>query len=186
MENHASHFVDSPVFIYDIGNNLITRTTVTGCGKDDAYIEVTDGLENTRPGTRLQLIIIHPTGASELSGTLKVVRQGIYEISIYGEHQRDVRSSARRTINASAIISDMVSSFNEKAFGSPIQITIENMSTTGILIYSQEHRLDIGSLLQIEFDVRGKTCILYGEIVREQLQFGSAHRYGCKLYFFDD
>ena len=96
-----------------------------------------------------------------------------------------MRASARRTINATAIISDMVSGYNNENGGPPLQITIENMSTTGILIYSRDYRLEIGSLLQIEFDVHGKTCILYAEIVREQVQFSNAHRYGCQLYFFD-
>ena len=185
MANHASHFVDSPVFIYDTGNNLITRTTVTGFGKDELYIEVTGGLEGVKPGTRLQMLIIHPTGASELNGTLKSVRQGIYEISIFGERQRDVRTSARRTINASAIISDMVSETGNVKISEPLQIMIENMSTTGILINTKNQRLEPGSLLQIEFSVHGKLCVLYGEVVREQVQDDKAHRFGCQLYFFE-
>ena len=185
MANRASHFVGFPIFIYDIDDNLITRTVVTGYGKEEMYIEVAEGLEDVRLGTRLQLLIIHSTGASELNGTLKSVRQGIYEISIYGEHQREVRESSRRTINASAIISDMVADFETEAPSEPLAVTIVNMSTSGILIDSRRKRLQMGMLLQIEFKVSKKTCVIYGEVVREQAYDDGTFKYGCKLYFFD-
>ena len=184
MANYTGHFVDSPVFIYDTGNNLIARTKITGYGKDEKYIEVADGLKNVKPGTRLQLIIIHSTGASELGGVLKSVRQGIFEISIYGEKEREVRNTARRVINASAVISDMVCGYETRTPSEPLPVVIVDMSTTGILINSGDSRLDMGTLLQVEFTVSKKTCILYGEIVRERADENGAHEYGCKLYFF--
>ena len=185
MANHASHFVDSLVFIYDTENNLIARTTVTGYGRDEMYIEVAGGLENVKPGIRLHLLIIHSTGASELSGTYKSMRQGIYEISIYGERQRDVRASARRVLNTSAVISDMVSELGTEELSAPLPVTIVNMSTTGVLISPKDIHLKTGALLQIEFNVSRKVCILYAEVVREQTDSDGTLRYGCRLHFFD-
>ena len=185
MANHVSHFVDSLVFIYDSDNKFITKTTVTGYGKEEMYIEVAEGLENIKPGTRLQLLIIHSTGASEMNGTLKSVRQGIFEISIYGERQRDVRTSVRRKLNASAVISDMVSNSEGEAIGTPLPVIIENMSTTGMLISLRDVRLEAGALLQIEFNLGGKIGILYGEVVRVEPDRDGSYRYGCQLYFFN-
>jgi len=184
MANYAGHFVDSPVFIYDTNNNLIARTKITGYGKAEKYIEVAEGLKNVKPGTKLLLLIIHATGASELGGVLKSVRQGIYEISIYGEKEREVRVNARRVLNASAVISDMAYGYETKTPAEPMPVTIVDMSITGILINSRDNRLDIGALLQVEFNVHKKTCILYGEIVREHTGASGAYEYGCKLYFF--
>jgi len=184
MANYTGHFVDSPVFIYDTNNTLIARTKITGYGKVEKYIEVAEGLRNVKPGTKLQLLIIHSTGASELGGVLKSVRQGIYEISVYGEKEREVRATARHALNASAVISDMVHGYETKTPSEPIPVTIVDMSTTGILINSRDNRLDIGALLQVEFNAHKKTCILYGEIVREHADESGAYEYGCKLYFF--
>jgi len=181
----SGHFADSLIFIYDSKNNLITRTTITAHNRDEMYIEVSEGLEKIKPRTRLQLLIIHSTGASELSGFLNSVRQGIYEISIYGERQREVRSSARRTLNASALISDMVTDSTESSLSEPIPVTIENMSTTGILIKTRDARFDIGSLLQVEFSISGKNVILFGEVVREDVRDAGTSKYGCKLYFLE-
>jgi hypothetical protein len=64
-------------------------------------------------------------------------------------------------------------------------VTIENMSVSGILIRSQEMRIEAGSLLQVELNVQGKTGILYCEVIREHMHEDGAYRYGCQLYFFD-
>jgi hypothetical protein len=188
----TKHFTDGIVFIYSNDGDLIAKTTVTGHNRDEMYIEVMDGLKDVKPGTRLQLLIVHPSGASEFSATYRTVRQGIYEISIYDERERYVRASVRKQLNASAVISDMdTSGIDKKPLSEPLPVRIENMSTTGILIVSEDTQLDIGALLQIEINVQsprpgttGKTGILYGEIVREEIH-GDLYKYGCKLFFFD-
>jgi len=83
VANLARNFTDAIVFIYDTDNNLITKTVITAHNRGEMYIEVAKGLENIKPKTRLQLMIIHSGGASELNGSLKSIRQGIFEISIY-------------------------------------------------------------------------------------------------------
>ena len=183
MANLARNFTDAIVFIYDTDNNLITKTVITAHNRGEMYIEVAKGLENIKPKTRLQLMIIHSGGASELNGSLKSIRQGIFEISIYGERQRDVRTSIRHTINASAVISDLVTDSDSEPLQEPIQVMIENLSNTGMLIQSPDERFETGTLLQIEFNINGKNVMLYGEVVRLQTQLNDETKYGCKLYF---
>jgi hypothetical protein len=184
MANTTVNFKDALVFIYDKKNNLITKTTITGFNRDEMCIEVSEGLDKIEPRTRLQLLIIQTGGASEFNGILKSARKDKYEILVYEERQRDVRVSVRRTLSVSAVISDMVTEPESEALGSPLPVVIENMSTSGILIKSQEMRFEIGTLLQIDLNVDKKIGILYGEVVREQKHADGAYRYGCKLYFF--
>ena len=178
-------FIDSLIYIYDNENKFITKTIVTGHNRDEMYIEVPKGLEDIKPKSRLQLLIIHPEGASELNGSLKSVRQGIYEISIYGEQQRDVRASTRRTLNASAVISDMVTDNDSENLPAPIQITVEDLSTTGILIDTNDRRFELGTFFEIVLELNGKRAILFSEAVREQKSSDDTYKYGCKLYFVD-
>jgi len=185
MASLASNFTHAPVFIYDTSNNLLAKTIITGHNRDEMYIEVAKGLENVKLKTRLQLVIIHSGGASELNGSLKSVRQGLYEISIYGERQRDVRTSKRRTLNASAVISDMVTDSETEKLAEPIKIIIENLSTTGILLGTRSVRFQIGTFLQIEFELYEKDVVLFGEVLREQAFDSGVYKYGCKLYFVD-
>ena len=185
MANFASNFTDAVVFIYDKDNNLITETTITGHNKVEMYIEVAKGLENVKPKTRLQLLIIHSSGVSELNGALKSVRQGIFEISIFGERQREVRTSTRHLLNASAIISDMVIGEELEKLENHINVTIENLSTTGILLKVRGNRFKIGTYLQIEFKLHNKNMMLFGEVLREQVIAKDTCKYGCKLHFVD-
>jgi len=181
----ASDFTDALTFIYDSKNNLITRTTITGFNRDEMYVEISAGLENVKLRSRLNLLIFRPGGASELSGFLKSVRQGIYEVSIFGEQQREVRTSVRRTLNASAVVSDMVSDSEPGAIYEPLPVTIENMSTTGVLVGTRTMRFKKGSILQIEFDLNGKTAIIFAEVIREDKQSDETYKYGCKLSFLE-
>ena len=183
MASFTLNFTGSMVFVYDSSNDLITETVVSGHNRDEMYIEISSGLEGLRPGARLNLLIIHSAGVSELSGFLRGVRQGIFEVSIYDERQRDVRASVRRTLKINAVISDMVTDDDSSAIFSPLPVTIENMSTSGILITLHSARLEKGALLQIEFHLNNKTAVVYGEIIREQVQKDGSFAYGCKLHF---
>jgi len=185
MADITGDFTGSLVFIYDTDGNLLAKTTVTGHNPGKSYIEVAESMGNVKSGTRLQLLIVHESIASELGGTFNGLRKGLCRISIYGERQRDVRTSVRHTLNASAVISDMVIDSGPEELSAPLPVTIENMSVSGILIRSQEMRIETGSLLQVELNVQGKTGILYCEVIREHMHEDGAYRYGCQLYFFD-
>jgi len=181
----ASHFINSPVYIYDENNNLITCTTVTGYSSDEMYIEVPKGATNIKLRTRLHILIIHSAGASEFSGSLRSVRQGLYEISIYGEQQREGRTADRRTLNTSAMISDMVTDSGANELQTPIPTMLENISATGVLVKIENIRINIGTFLQIEFNIIGKEVVLYGEVVRECMLDDHTFEYGCQLHFLN-
>jgi len=178
-------YMDSPVYIYDTDSNLITNTTVIGHDRELMCIEVAEGLEGIGLGTTLSLLIVHSSGVCELSGTLEDESLGIYRVALREEHRREVRTSARHVLNASAVISDMITGAEQETINKPLPVTIENMSKTGILINAQDMDLDMGTLLQIEFKVGKKTGIIYGEIVRFVSLEDGAKRYGCQLYFFE-
>ena len=181
----ARKFDGAMVFVYDSDGCLITRTTVAKFDRNEMYIEITEGMGEIKPGSRLKLLIIHSEGASEMKGKLKSVRQGIYEISVYGESKRDARSSVRYPLNDSAVISDMATDSGRGKLSELVTITIEDLSSTGVLIRTQGARFEKGTLLQIEFHAHGKDGILYGEVVREQICGHGVYKYGCKLFFMD-
>lgn len=194
MSGANGHLKDSLVFIYNKNNKLIAKTSVVSHDADKKTIEVSEGLEKIEPRTRLQLLIYHSGGASEFKGIVKQGTQaGKLEILIYDEKNKDARVSVRRTLNAPAVISDMIvnpeaeeQDLEESDAPAPmLPVTIENMSVSGVLITSREMRLQTGTLLQIELKVDKKTGILYGEVLREQERDDGAHSYGCQLYFFN-
>ena len=185
MAENAERFSDALVFVYSRNDVLIAKTAVLGFNRGKLFIKDTEGLKGVKLGTGLHLLILHASGASEMSGTLRKTHEGVCIISIHDERSRDVRTSVRHTINTSAVISDMVIGDEAETLEAPIPVMIENMSTSGVLLKSQDARLEIGALLQVEFNANGRTGILYGEVVREQKPTDKDYRYGCQLHFFN-
>ena len=185
MAKSSSHFTDALVVIHDNEHKFITQTIVTGYNRSEMYIEITEGMENVRPGTRLHLLIIHPDGASEFGGTLKCVRQGIYEIPIYGERIRDARGAARLPLNAEALIKEIVVNAATVSLRDPVEVTIENISKTGVLFKSPDLRFIIDVVPRIEFSIHGKETILRAKIVREQQNNDNSYSFGCQLVFLE-
>jgi len=183
MTTRVRSFTDSLVVIYDNDGYFITKTMVTGHNRHEMYIEVTDGLEYIKPGSRLRLLIIHSAGASEFGGALKQIRQGIYELSLFGERPRSARGTSRHALNSSAFVSEIIINSEKVALAEPASIIIENISTTGVLVRSPELQFILGVTLQIEFSINGRSTIVYGKTVREQLNADKTYSYGCRLVF---
>ena len=179
----AGSFTDALVVFYDNKNNFISKTIVTEHDKQTNYIEISEGLEDVRVGTRLSLLIVHSDGASEFGGILKRVRSGRYEVSLFSERQRDARASVRHTLRSPAVIHSLVVNSKQQMLSSPAEITIVNISTSGVLLHSQALHFPIGCVLQVEFNVNGKNTIIYAKIVREQQDDDGSFNFGCQLIF---
>ena len=183
MAKSSNQFTDALVVIHDSEDNFIAQTVVTGFDRSEMYIEITEGMGKIKPGTRLHLLIIHDDGASEFYGTLKCVRQGIYEIPIFGERKRDARGSERHPLNADATIREIIISSETIALRDPVRVTIENISKTGVLFKSVYLRFVVGVVPQIEFNIQGRDTVLRAEIVREQQNDDDTYSFGCQLKF---
>ena len=175
--------MDCPVIIYDNNRNFITETVVTGYGRDEMYLEVMEGLDNIIIGTRLRLLVIHANAVSEFSGKLTGRRQGICEISIHGQQKRDSRGSPRFKFNIPAIINNFVVDSEVVKLNSPIRVTIQNISSTGLMIESKELPLAEGTVLNVEFKLHGRDTIILCKVVREPSQGFSPDSFGCQIVF---
>ena len=183
MPYTMGNFTDSLVVIYDSENNYITKTVITAHNKLGMLIEVAEGLANVRLGTRLNLMIIHADGVSEFGGILKSWHSDIFEIGLFNERSRRKRSATRHTPNISAVIHSMIVGTTQEMLRSPMNVTIENMSTTGVLIRSPLAQLPVGAILQIELKISGRSVVLHGKVLREQENDDTSFGYGCKLMF---
>ena len=175
--------MDCPILIFDDQKNLITETIVIGYGKDEMYIEVSEGLENISIGSRLWLLITHADSVSEFSGKLTSLRQGIYEISIHGQRKRDSRGSPRFPFNIPAVINNFIIDSEVVKLTNPINVTIKNISSTGLMVESKSLPLTKGIMLNIEFKLHDKNTIILCKVVREPTVGSTPDHFGCQLIF---
>ena len=178
--------MDCPVLIFDMDRKLIAETVVTGYGKEEMYIEVMEGLANVAIGTRFRLLVMQPESVSEFTGKLNSKRQGIYEISIYGQKRRDSRGSPRFTFNIPAIIGTFVVDAKPVKLRQPINVTILNLSSTGLMLESVELPLQTGVSLNVEFKLHGRDSTILCKVVREPTQGSTPNSFGCQLVFLKD
>ena len=187
MSHAARKCMDCAIMIYnDDRTELIAKTFVTGYGKEEMYIEVSEGLENVKPGTRLQLLVLHPGSVSEFEGKLRSVRQGIYEISLFGLRQRDARASTRYPMKTPAQIKELVIDYERVTLIDPLNITIKNISSTGLLIISPEITLVEGVFLKLEFNLGADPYIVNCKVVREPPEGYDTDSFGCQIIFQED
>ena len=175
--------MDCPIIIYDDSKNIIAETVVTGYGRDEMYLEVMDGLENVPLGTRLRVLVIHPDSVSEFSGRYSSLRQGIYEISIHGQRKRGSRGAPRYKFHIPALINNFVVDGEVVRLTNPLRVTIHNMSSSGLMIESRDLPLVEGTLLNIEFKLRGRDTIILCKVVRGPMPGSSPDSFGCQLVF---
>ena len=183
MLHITRHCMDCPIYIYDNDRNLIAETVVTGYGRDEMYLEVMEGLQDIPIGTRLRLLVIHANSVSEFSGKLSGLRQGIFEISIHGQQKRDSRGSPRFKFNIPALINNFVVDSEVVKLNSPIRVTIQNISSTGLMIESKELPLVAGTVLNVEFKLHGRDTIILCKVIREPAKGFNPDSFGCQIVF---
>jgi len=149
------------------------------------YIEFPKGDDDFKAGARLNLLIIHPDGASEFQGKLNFVQQDTCEVALYKERQRDARGSERRTLNIDAAVTAFIVNARQVMLPTPTQVVIKNISTAGVLLETLTERLPAGVVLQIEFSIKGENSIIYGKVVREQRHEDLSYSFGCQLIFLE-
>ena len=175
--------MDCPIIIYDQDKKFIAETVVTGYGKDEMYIEVSEGLGNTATGTLLRLLVIHPDGVSEFAGKLVSKRQGIFEISIHGQRWRDARSSKRFSFHIPATISTFIVDSEVVRLTTPLNVTILNISSTGLMLESKDLPLAEGISLNLEFKLRSRNTVMLCRVIREPSEGSPPDQFGCKIIF---
>jgi len=179
----TSNFADALVIINDANNKYITRKIITKHNVGKKSIEFRKGEEDIRPGARLNLLIVHSEGASVFSGRMDIVHRGLCEVALFGERPRGARSSERHPLNNDAAITAFIVNSKQESLPSPLGVTIENLSTTGVLIRTLAESLPPGVVLQIALSINGKNTVLYGKVVRGQRNDDSTYSFGCQLIF---
>jgi len=183
MAGVAGSFVDALVVIYDKDYNYVTKTVVTGHDRKAMHIEIASVDEELRVGMRLYLLIIHGEGASEFRGVVRTVSFSMSEISLFAEKPRAGRGAVRHTLNVPASVSKLIIDREEHKPNEPMQVTIENLSSTGALVKSPVLYFEAGTILQIDFSIHDREATINARVVREQINSDNSYSFGCQLMF---
>ena len=183
MPGIVGNFEDCPVIICD-NNNCIAEAIIKEHDRINSTIEISKTLSDYEHGYRLSVLILHPGGTVEFSGTLRKLQGSGREIALFNERHRGARGAPRHKLNSPATIRSLVLENGRQPFAPPLKVVIHDISKTGVLIKSPPGHFDIGSVLELHFNIHGKDAILYATVVRKcDGDDDATIGFGCKLLF---
>lgn len=185
MVNIKNKLQGCPVIIFDDANNIVTKTVVESHSKNTTTIEVSDKLDMIELGTRVHLLVIHSGGASEFDGVASCSYNGLREINIYAEKRREARASIRHRLNAPAVVTRVIAGTVQDMNSSPLQVTIENISSSGMLLNAPYLDIELNQSVEANTNINGRDVVLFGKVVRKQLKNNGNLGLGCKFVFSD-
>ena len=195
MDNNTTlyDFIDCPVVIYDDDNAYITKAIIASYDRREKSIEIYENeileeLENIKQGAHLDILIIHAGGAVEFSGRMSKIRKnaGLREIMLFNERQREARNSIRHKLNAPALLHSLTAASGEKTpFDPPLQVLLENISTTGALIKAPPTNFELNSILEIHVTIQEKDVLFQGLVTRVHEDPDYGVDLGCKFVFVE-
>ena len=185
MSGNIKSFLGCPVMVYNDENELIIESAITDHNRTYNTIVISDELRGLENGTPLNLLIIHSAGAAEFRGTLRSLINNAQEIALYNERQREARGSQRHKLNVPAKINCRIIKTGREPFTPPLEIVIDNISISGVLIKSDKKSIELGSIFEIHANIHGKDAILYTSVVREDVNADNTYSFGCRFHFLD-
>ena len=181
MANGVKRYENCPVFLYTENGNNIGQTVITEHDRHNVSIVVPDTFSDITSGARLNVLIIYDGGASEYNGIARGISAGGREISLFNQRQRDSREATRHAVNLPALIEHQIIDLERRPLPAPLNVVIDNISTSGALIKSPVGLFARGTYLEILFQVSGSENLLFGEIVRLRQNVDNTWDYGYKF-----
>jgi len=185
MEDNNHNSDGALAVIYDSNDNFIKKTIITSYDKRLMNIEISDKLKEIKTGARLNILIIHENRASTFHGILRRLQKGVCEITLFDEQKRAGRAAKRFKLGIPAVINTMIINKKQEHFTIPLEVIIDNLSSSGAYIKSPLGGFEVGHIVQLQFSMNEQESVIYGKIVRVEKNVDSTFGCGCQLLFMD-
>jgi hypothetical protein len=167
MAKNLLSYENCPTVVYDSDGTLIKRDVIIEYDRRYMTIRIKDSLDDVKNGARINVLIIHSSGVSEFNGTMRGLINNTREISLFNQSHRTGRASARHKINVPAVIKKMMAGAKYMPLPVPLDIVVDNISTTGALIKAPPGYFTVGADVEITITIDDKDTVVYGSVVGE-------------------
>lgn len=177
------------IFIQDEDGNNVASTTVIEHNKAYMTILVRGILNNVRSDVFVTVLIMSNNGIHEYRGKLRkmLTASSATEIALFqGQLKKESRISKRYVVNTKAVVKSLIINRNHVPLLNPLDISIENLSSSGVLIRTQPNCFNVNSIIELKLNIGNSPTTLYGKVVRLQAVDTHNTEYGCKLISVDN
>lgn len=180
MEN-LRNLVGCEVFVYGdraTDTDALVHTTIQEYDKNWSIITINSALQELEEGKKVTVLTLGVSFVMEFQGTIrKTDRTRKCRIALYRGEEKEKRHNSRYKVNIPAQITGIM--IGTKVVGFPLtDITILNLSTSGILVLAPRVNLKIDSSFQIKMPINQKNVsvivkVMWMKEVNEtQMQYG--------------
>lgn len=173
----------SRIFIYDLKKeHTVADTYIQTCDTERMIISISHSLEGLLENDKVSVLILLKDSILEYKGTVRrVSHTGYSEIALYQGHNKEDRKAVRYKVNVPARIDNLLISNRPVPLRTPLNGTVINISTNGILVRTSLNAFNIGTSFQLmilmnELPITLNTCVQRMEMINE-----TEAEYGCEL-----
>lgn len=134
---------------------------------------------------QVSLSILTSTGMVECLGIAHRPTSTSRDISLFKMLTKNSRSMERYDLCSRAAISQLIMDGQRISMPCPLEVTVENISSGGVMISTTEPILDVGSAFLLQLDIAGTLTYLHTSIVR-LAQEGETRKFGCIFHAICD
>jgi len=184
MVHLTEDFQGCEVIIFNDEGDHIIKTVITMYDKRARALRIQEELRDIKKGDRLNILITYQGGVSEFSGTAGGTINFLREIFLFNVRRREGRGATRHPINTPAVIKNLYDGRELVPLPSPLDVTLLDISKTGILIKAPVGHFGLGDTLELHINIKDKDreTIIYVTVMRtEPIDIYESH-FGCKYY----
>lgn len=175
----TNDYTKSQVFIYDMEGNHLVNTIVISHDKVDKQIQVANMPSSLKVNDECRLFILTSPTPCEYVGKVRKFA-GITSFAMFQGVVKENRAATRYKVNTPAVLNAYVHEGKVYPVLKPINVTLINISTSGVRFRAPYYTLNEGDFFRINMVVSGSNKSLIAETINHldhnQCEYSD---YGC-------
>ena len=163
-------------------DELICQTTVTEYDRQKRVITVDGHCLPGQEAVRVTLLVVSDRHMVESAGIARrLPGSGRWEIPLYHVKVKENRGATRYAVRTRAKVLRISMAGRMIPLDEPLEVAIVNISTSGVLISTDDPNLQVGSQLQLQLRTAGGDTAVNSAVVRELRTEQGERQLGCSF-----
>lgn len=161
---------------------LTVKTAILNYDKAKHLITINGKYFEPEETPRVSLLILEDNNIIECQGVVRKQDSfGRRDISIFNIRSKESRSAVRYNINTKATIENIIIAGKVVPLGHAIEVSVENISTDGVLICTEHPSFNVDSSFQLRINIAGNDVLINTCIVRTFVDTDGERKFGCRF-----
>lgn len=181
MADNSKNIVNCKILVRDSKSGvLIANTTIEGFDANRNVLTIPEASMHGAANDKLTLLVLGKNGVLEYSGNLRKILNGMAEIALFGEREKEDRNFTRYEMKAEGRVEAILIDGERIDLRKPIPISVINISANGILFKGDIDAFRRGTKIRLRVGIKDNAFVGEYEVVRSQNRNKESAEYGCR------